>query len=62
VLAASSQTKIQLPIAPEAVDAEDEEEDKIARPDFSQMIPFKPKINAYPGEHPVAGKFRAESC
>ncbi|CAB0001846.1 unnamed protein product [Nesidiocoris tenuis] len=27
----------------------------IPRPDVSQMIPFKPKLNAYPGEHPVPG-------
>jgi len=40
----------------ETVDAEEEEEDKTSRPDFSQMIPFKPKANSYPGEHPVPGK------
>jgi cleavage stimulation factor subunit 3 len=28
----------------------------IPRPDVSQMIPYKPKVNAYPGEHPVSGK------
>lgn len=28
---------------------------QLPRPDFSQMIPFKPKANAYPGEHPLAG-------
>ncbi|XP_073984084.1 cleavage stimulation factor subunit su(f) isoform X2 [Rhodnius prolixus] len=27
----------------------------IPRPDVSQMIPYKPKLNAYPGEHPVPG-------
>ncbi|CAH1403956.1 unnamed protein product [Nezara viridula] len=27
----------------------------IPRPDVSQMIPFKPKLSAYPGEHPVPG-------
>lgn len=27
----------------------------ILRPDFSQMIPYKPKANAYPGEHPLGG-------
>ncbi|KAL1140992.1 hypothetical protein AAG570_000918, partial [Ranatra chinensis] len=27
----------------------------IPRPDVSQMIPYKPKVNAYPGEHPVPG-------
>ena len=28
----------------------------LPRPDLSQMIPFKPKLNALPGEHPVPGK------
>uniref|UniRef100_A0A1B6CGC0 Cleavage stimulation factor subunit 3 n=1 Tax=Clastoptera arizonana TaxID=38151 RepID=A0A1B6CGC0_9HEMI len=27
----------------------------LPRPDISQMIPFKPKRDAYPGEHPVPG-------
>ncbi|XP_014240504.1 protein suppressor of forked isoform X2 [Cimex lectularius] len=27
----------------------------IPRPDVSQMIPYKPKLSAYPGEHPVPG-------
>ncbi|XP_055388075.1 protein suppressor of forked isoform X2 [Condylostylus longicornis] len=27
----------------------------LVRPDFSQMIPFKPKSNAYPNEHPLEG-------
>ncbi|XP_057319441.1 protein suppressor of forked [Microplitis mediator] len=27
----------------------------LPRPDLSQMIPFKPKVNALPGEHPVPG-------
>lgn len=26
------------------------------KPDLSQMIPFKPKVNPLPGEHPVPGK------
>lgn len=35
---------------------EEEESQKILpRPDFSQMIPFKPKANAYNGEHPMGG-------
>ena len=41
---------------PEVLEAEEEEEDKIARPDFSQMVPFKPKVDAYPGEHIIPGK------
>lgn len=28
----------------------------LPRPDLSQMIPFKPKVNPLPGEHPVQGK------
>ena len=28
---------------------------QIPRPDFSQMIPYKPKANAYIGEHPLPG-------
>lgn len=27
----------------------------LPRPDLSQMIPYKPKVNALPGEHPVPG-------
>ncbi|XP_058803933.1 protein suppressor of forked [Phymastichus coffea] len=27
----------------------------LPRPDLSQMIPFKPKVNPLPGEHPVPG-------
>ena len=35
---------------------EEEESQKVLpRPDFSQMIPFKPKSNAYNGEHPMGG-------
>lgn len=56
VLAVSSKSKVELPIAAETADVEDEEEEKICRPDFSQMIPFKPKLEAYPGEHIVSGK------
>jgi len=28
---------------------------QLPRPDFSQMIPYKPKTCAYPYEHPLAG-------
>jgi cleavage stimulation factor subunit 3 len=45
----------------EVVEAEEEEEDKIARPDFSQMVPFKAKVDAYPGEHIIPGKVHS-SC
>nr|CAD7195742.1 unnamed protein product [Timema douglasi]CAD7257461.1 unnamed protein product [Timema shepardi]CAD7403740.1 unnamed protein product [Timema poppensis] len=33
----------------------EEETNHIPRPDFSQMIPFKPKAQAVPGDHPVPG-------
>lgn len=33
----------------------------LPRPDISQMIPFKPKLNALPGEHPVPGKQKVSS-
>lgn len=29
----------------------------LPRPDISQMIPYKPKLGAYAGEHPVPGEF-----
>lgn len=29
----------------------------LPRPDLSQMIPYKPKVNPLPGEHPVPGMF-----
>jgi len=29
---------------------------QLPKPDFGQMIPFKPKPNAFPGEHPISGK------
>lgn len=32
-------------------------ETPLPRPDYSQMIPYKPKANPLPGEHPVPGKF-----
>lgn len=28
----------------------------IPRPDFSQMIPYKPKFNTVPGDHPIPGE------
>lgn len=39
-----------------AVDEPDDDKQvQLPRPDFSQMIPYKPKANAYPHEHPLAG-------
>ncbi|XP_021945266.1 protein suppressor of forked [Folsomia candida] len=57
VLSFSSSFKAQLPQfnVPDAAEAEEDVEDKTSRPDFSQMIPFKPKLNAYPGEHIIPG-------
>lgn len=57
VLAVSSKSKVEMPIIAETAETEEEEEEKICRPDFSQMIPFKPKMDAYPGEHVVSGNF-----
>lgn len=34
---------------------EGEQQAILPRPDFSQMIPYKPKANAFPGEHPLHG-------
>lgn len=28
---------------------------QLPKPDFAQFIPFKPRANAYPGAHPLAG-------
>lgn len=55
VLAVSSKSKVELPIVTETTEADEEEEEKVCRPDFSQMIPFKPKSDAYAGEHVVSG-------
>lgn len=56
VLAVSSQSsKLQLPMNSEETSHDDDDEDKVVRPDFTQMIPFKPKTEAYTGEHPVPG-------
>ncbi|XP_017062869.1 protein suppressor of forked [Drosophila eugracilis] len=37
------------------VEADSEAVPPLPRPDFSQMIPFKPRPCAYPGAHPLAG-------
>ena len=34
---------------------ENEVVNQLSRPDFSQMIPYKPKTNPFPGEHPLPG-------
>jgi len=58
ILAASSNpNKLILPLMnSEHVEADEDNEDKICRPDFSQMVPFKPKMDAYPGDHFIPGK------
>lgn len=33
-----------------------DEELSLPKPDTAQMIPYKPKANPLPGEHPVPGK------
>lgn len=33
-------------------------EKRLPLPDVSQMIPYKPKLNAFPGEHIVPGKYK----
>lgn len=48
-----SVTGVKPPPAP--VPEQPEQPQQLARPDFSQMIPYKPKPNAFPGEHPVPG-------
>lgn len=35
-----------------------EDESVLPKPDTSQMIPYKPKLNALPGEHPVPGIYK----
>lgn len=37
------------------IEAAEEQSTNLPRPDFSQMIPYKPKLSAFPGEHPLAG-------
>lgn len=43
------------PNVPRGLSIHDSQEPTYARPDFSQMIPFKPKAKYIPGEHPVKG-------
>lgn len=35
---------------------ESDNEMLVPLPDYSQMIPYKPKTNPLPGEHPVSGE------
>ncbi|XP_065209066.1 protein suppressor of forked isoform X2 [Planococcus citri] len=40
---------------PDVVDDTDQQQTHLPKPDINQMIPYKPKINAFPGEHPIPG-------
>ncbi|XP_069684937.1 protein suppressor of forked isoform X2 [Periplaneta americana] len=51
---ASTAVKSFHPLSAVCLDPE-EEAANIPRPDFTQMIPFKPKAQAIPGDHPVPG-------
>ena len=43
------------PNIPRGLSIHDSHEQSFAKPDFAQMIPFKPKIKYIPGEHPIPG-------
>ncbi|KAJ9595491.1 hypothetical protein L9F63_013313, partial [Diploptera punctata] len=49
---ASTAVKAFHPLSAGIIDPE-EESSNIPRPDFTQMIPFKPKAQTIPGDHPV---------
>lgn len=57
---ASAAVKSFHPLSSIITDPE-EESSNMPRPDFTQMIPFKPKAQAIPGDHPVPGMF-ANTC
>lgn len=44
------------PNIPRGLSIHDSQEPSYVRPDFAQMIPFKPKAKYIPGEHPVKGE------
>jgi hypothetical protein len=48
------------PLSAGILDSE-EESSNIPRPDFTQMIPFKPKAQTIPGDHPVPGNIPFKS-
>jgi cleavage stimulation factor subunit 3 len=59
---ASTAVKSFHPLSSVILDPE-EESSNMPRPDFTQMIPFKPKAQAIPGDHPVPGMFaNTNSC
>ncbi|KAK3887799.1 hypothetical protein Pmani_024674 [Petrolisthes manimaculis] len=51
----STHAMIINPNIPRGLSIHDSQEPTFVRPDFSQMIPFKPKAKYIPGEHPVRG-------
>lgn len=51
ISAITTGTKVTQP----SQDDGDDSQKVLPRPDFSQFIPYKPKPNAYPGEHPMGG-------
>lgn len=53
---ASTAVKSFHPLSSSILDSE-EESSNMPKPDFTQMIPFKPKAQAIPGDHPVPGTF-----
>lgn len=40
---------------PDVVDDADQQQTLLPKPDINQMIPYKPKVKAFPGEHPIPG-------
>lgn len=40
---------------PDILDDSDQQQTLLPKPDINQMIPYKPKIKPYPGEHPIPG-------
>lgn len=51
----STHATIINPNIPRGLSIHDSQEKAFAKPDFSQMIPFKPKSKYIPGEHPIPG-------
>ena len=43
------------PHIPRGLSMHDTQEKPFVKPDFAQMIPFKPKKKYIPGEHPIPG-------
>lgn len=41
---------------PDVLDDAEQQQTLLPKPDINQMIPYKPKVKALPGEHPIPGK------